>query len=217
MIFLFSSAPISILIPVIILSLHCSECPASPTVGRRPRLSSSLGRPSIVFHSPSAVALSASLLLLPIVVPVSPTASRRPHLSSSPNRPLVVFQSPSAAAPPPGTTGYCPTSREPADRGAPSVLRQPPWGRSRSLAFLHNPAVTPLPAASGRPSLVQAVAASPSCCRRSKLLLPSVQAAVANPNCCRSKLLLPIQAAHHRLEHRSIDSCAACVKSFVRT
>jgi hypothetical protein len=177
MIFLFSSAPISILIPVIILS---------PLL-RVPRFSYCLGRPSIIFHSPSAAALSASLLLLPIIVPVSPTASRRPHLSSSPNRPPVVFQSPSAAAPPPGTTGYCPTSREPADRGAPSVLRQPPWGHSRSLAFLHNPVVTPLPAASGRPSLVQAVAASPSCCRRSKLLLP-IPTAVDPSCCCRSKL-----------------------------
>jgi hypothetical protein len=72
---------------------------------------------------------------------------------------------------------------------------------------------------------VQAVAtAGPSCCRQSKLLLPSVQVTAGPPlqtpnvrSTARPPLQTHLEDAHHRLEYRSIDSCAACVKSFIRT
>jgi hypothetical protein len=202
------------------------ECPSSPTAGRRPRLSSTPDRSPVIFQSPSAIASSAPLLLLSIVIPVSPTAGCRPRLSSSPDQPLVVFQSQPLLQPSPLLQALQATVPPPAGLQIEALQAscvQPPWGHIRSLAFLQNPVVAPLPAASvahlwSKLLLpVQVAAIGPSCCRRSKLLPPPVQATAVDPSCYRSKLLLSIQAAYHRLQHRSIDSCGACAKSFVRT
>jgi hypothetical protein len=177
------------------------ECPASPTAGRRPRLSSSPDRSPVIFQSPSAIASSAPLLLLSIVIPVSPTAGCRPRLSSSPGQPLVVFQSqpllqpspllqaPQATVPPPASLqiealqASCVTTMGP----------QPVAGLP--LESSHRPSVIRL----GRPSLVQAAAAGPSCCCRSKLLSLVQAAAAVGASCCCRFQLLTVQAAHHRL------------------
>jgi hypothetical protein len=170
--------------------------PVSPTTGRRPRLSSSLGRLPVVFQSPSAVAPSAPLLLLSVVVPVSPTAGRHPHLSSSPGRPPVVFQSPSAAAP------SAPLLLLPVVVHLGAAASHWPSSRIQLSPLYQLPSVTRLWS---------------KLMLRSKLLLPVQAVAAAGASCCCRFQLLPIQAAHHMLEHRSIDSCAACAKSFVRT
>jgi hypothetical protein len=76
-----------------------------------------------------------------------------------------------------------------------------------------------------QPPVQAATATGPSCCRRrSKLLLPSVQVTAGPPlqtpnarSTARPPLQTHLEDTHHKLENRSIDSCAACVKSFVRT
>jgi hypothetical protein len=72
-------------------SLHCSECPASPTVGRHHRLSYCRS------SSPSLLQPRLAASRLPVDIshspecPASPTVGHRPRLSSSPGRPPVIF------------------------------------------------------------------------------------------------------------------------------
>jgi hypothetical protein len=173
------------------------ECPSSPIAGRRPRLSSTPDRSPVIFQSPSAIASSAPLLLLSIVIPVSPTAGCRPCLSSSPDQPQVIFQSQPLLQPSPLLQAPQATVPPPAGLQIEALqvsCVQPPWGHIRSLAFLQNPVVAPSASRLGRPSLVQAVAAGPSCCYRSKLLSSVQAAAAAGASCCCRSQLLPVQA-----------------------
>jgi hypothetical protein len=138
---------------------HSLECPTSPTVDRHPRL-------------------SYCRLSSPSLLQSRPAAGRLP-----------VAAPPPTIASPPGTAGYRPASREPTDRGAPSVLRHHhgaaagrwPSSRIQSSPLCHPP---------------RSPISGPSCCCWSKLLL-SVQAVVIGPSCCRRrcKLLLSIPAA----------------------